>query len=95
VRGQGAAKRGGDVECVTLDTLVADSAFGDVDVERLDGVLESLKTMDERLYQIVEMRFFAGLTMEEIATALSVSDRTIKRDWQKARLLLKDLLAEP
>lgn len=95
VRGQAAEKRGGGVDCVTLDTMIADSALAEVPVESLDDALDALKAIDERLYQIVEMRFFAGLTMEEIATTLKLTDRTIKRDWQKARVLLQDLLANP
>jgi RNA polymerase sigma factor (TIGR02999 family) len=92
-RAQGTAKRGGGVDCVTLDTLIADSALAEVPLEALDSALDALKAMDERLYHIVEMRFFAGLTMDEIAVTLAVSERTIKRDWQKARVLLQGLLS--
>jgi RNA polymerase sigma factor (sigma-70 family) len=47
-----------------------------------------LETTDPRLKQIVEMRFFVGLSEEEIAEALGITDRTVRRDWQRARLLL-------
>ena len=47
---------------------------------------------DARLVQVVEMRYFAGMTEAEIAVALGINDRTVRRDWQKARLLLADAL---
>ena len=54
--------------------------------------LEELARVDARLVQVVEMRYFAGMTEPEIAAALGVNDRTVRRDWQKARLLLADAL---
>ena len=48
---------------------------------------------DQRLVQVVEMRYFAGMTEKEIADALDVTDRTVRRDWEKARLLLAKALA--
>ena len=50
--------------------------------------LEELARIDARLAQVVEMRYFAGLTEPQIAQALGVSERTVRRDWEKARLLL-------
>jgi RNA polymerase sigma factor (sigma-70 family) len=55
--------------------------------------LEELAQVDPRLVQVVEMRYFAGLTESEIAAALGVTDRTIRRDWEKAKLLLAEALA--
>jgi len=54
--------------------------------------LETLATVDARLVRVVEMRYFAGLTDAEIGAALGVTDRTVRRDWERARLLLADLL---
>jgi RNA polymerase sigma factor (sigma-70 family) len=54
--------------------------------------LQSLAKVDERLVKVVEMRYFAGLTDEEIARALGVSERTVRRDWERARLLLAEML---
>ena len=54
--------------------------------------LEELAQLDARLVQVVEMRYFAGMTEAEIAAALGVTVRTVRRDWQKARLLLADAL---
>ena len=52
--------------------------------------LEELARVDARLVQVVEMRYFAGMTEPEIAAALGINERTVRRDWQKARLLLAD-----
>jgi RNA polymerase sigma factor (TIGR02999 family) len=86
-------RRGGGVPFVTLNTNVIDSvAQKDEDLIRINEALESLAMVDERLVQVVEMRFFSGLTEKEIAEILGVSDRTVKRDWDKARLLLATVL---
>ena len=58
----------------------------------LDQALEQLERLDPRLVQVVEMRYFAGMTEPEIAAALGLSDRTVRRSWEKARLLLAALL---
>ena len=50
--------------------------------------IEELERVDSRLARVVEMRFFSGMTEPEIAQALGVTERTVRRDWQKARLLL-------
>jgi RNA polymerase sigma factor (TIGR02999 family) len=86
-------KRGGDVEHVTLDTALGE-VLGAKDDEILEvhEALESLARIDACLVRVVEMRYFAGLTDEEIARALDVSDRTVRRDWDRARLLLAELL---
>ena len=54
--------------------------------------LESLAAVDERLVQVVELRYFAGLTEEETARVLGITDRTVRRDWEKAKLLLAAVL---
>jgi RNA polymerase sigma factor (sigma-70 family) len=58
----------------------------------IDEALAQLEMLDARQAQVVEMRFFAGLELDEIAVALDVSERTVKRDWQKARAFLYDAL---
>ena len=58
----------------------------------IDDALRDLARIDERLVRVVEMRFFAGLTEQDVADALGVTDRTIRRDWEKARLLLRAAL---
>jgi RNA polymerase sigma factor (TIGR02999 family) len=68
------------------------SAAGVVDVITIDEALALLETLDQRQAQIVEMRFFGGLGLEEIAAALDVSERTVKREWHKARAFLYQAL---
>jgi RNA polymerase sigma-70 factor, ECF subfamily len=84
-----AQKRDGALKRMDLDQLPA--LFVDEDVERLlmvDAALKKLAEWDERQAKVVELRFFAGLTTEEIAQVLSVSERTVKRDWSMARAWL-------
>lgn len=93
VRRRNANRRGGDVEHVTLDTRAAD-VLGATDEEILavHDALETLGAVDARLVKVVEMRYFAGLTDAEIGAVLGVTDRTVRRDWDRARLLLADML---
>jgi RNA polymerase sigma factor (TIGR02999 family) len=87
-RERGAQKRGGDRHRTTLD---AEAISVDVVAEEMLGIdraLTKLEQVDERLSRLVEWRFFGGMTEEEIATALGVTPRTVRRDWQKARAFL-------
>jgi RNA polymerase sigma factor (TIGR02999 family) len=84
-----AVRRGGAADHVTLDTGVHDGDGQARDeLVRLDAALTELSQVDARLAKIVELRYFAGLTNDEIARILGVTERTVRRDWQKARLLL-------
>lgn len=84
-----AERRGGGAVEVPLDTESFESAASpEADVVRVHEALEELAAVDERLVRLVEMRYFGGLTEEEIAEALDLSARTVQRDWEKARLLL-------
>ncbi len=93
-RNRGAEKRGGDLERLSLDEF--DAPRGRVEfTEResellvaLDEALHRLEAVDPRQSQVVECRFFGGLTVEETATALEVSPRTVKRDWAVAQAWL-------
>jgi len=88
-RKRSAEKRGGELLHVTLDTEVAESAGSEGDeIERVNDALIELEKSDPRLKQVVEMRFFGGLTEIEIAEILGISDRTVRSDWERARLLL-------
>jgi RNA polymerase sigma factor (TIGR02999 family) len=89
-----AERRGGDAEHVTLDTRAAEQlgAASDDEVLAVHEALESLAEVDARLVRVVEMRYFAGLTDAEVAAALGVTDRTVRRDWERARLLLAQML---
>jgi RNA polymerase sigma factor (TIGR02999 family) len=89
VRQRRAERRGGDQGHETLDTEPVDSVRSPEDeIIRVNDALDDLAKVDERLVKVVEMRYFTGLADEEIAAALGVNERTIRRDWQKARLLL-------
>jgi len=88
-RGRHAVKRGGEAACkLTLDEGVAVASQRDVDVIALDTALERLAAMDEQQARIVELRFFAGLSIEETAEVLEISPATVKRDWAMARAWL-------
>lgn len=90
VRARQAERRGGGLAHVPLDTAVADQVpqQGDADLLRVHEALDELAQLEPRLAQVVEMRYFAGLREQEIAEALGVTERTVQRDWQKARLFL-------
>lgn len=93
VRERMAERRGGDAVHVTLNTQVSDrTTDGAQEILRVHDALEELAGLDERMAQVVEMRYFAGMTETEIAEALDVNERTVRRDWEKARLLLADAL---
>ena len=84
-----AQKRGGDLHRVT--DLPEDLEGGlrlDEEMLGLDTALTKLAAVDQRLAQVVELRYFAGLSELEIAALLERSERSIRRDWQKARLFL-------
>jgi RNA polymerase sigma factor (TIGR02999 family) len=84
-----AQRRGGDALHVTLGTEVAESVpQPEEDVLHVDEALKQLAELDPRLAQVVEMRYFGGMTEADIAAVLGVTDRTVRRDWEKARLLL-------
>lgn len=84
-----AERRGGDVEHVVLDTALSERIAGpETDVLQVHEALEVLAQADARLAQIVEMRYFGGMTEVEIGEVLGLSDRTVRRSWEKARLLL-------
>src|ERR1051326_7052694 len=85
-------KRGGGALAVTLHEEFAISGRESKDLIAIDDALKALETVDARKAQIVEMRFFAGLTAQETAQALSVSEETVLRDWKLAKAwLFKEL----
>jgi RNA polymerase sigma factor (TIGR02999 family) len=81
-------KRGGGRARVVLDEAVALSPQKDEDVLALDEALERLAALDPRQAKVVELRFFGGLSVEEVAEALKVSKRTVEGDWTFARAWL-------
>ena len=89
-----ALRHGGDMARITLNTAVIDSASLDAEPLRVDEALAALAQVEPRLSQVVEMRYFGGFTEAEIGAALGLTDRTVRRDWEKARLLLRAMLDE-
>jgi RNA polymerase sigma factor (TIGR02999 family) len=88
-----AAKRGGGVSIESLDesadAIAQDLAQDDDSVLEVHEALDRLAQLDERMAQVVECRFFAGYTEQDTATALGMTERTIRRDWTKARAWLR------
>jgi RNA polymerase sigma factor (TIGR02999 family) len=82
-------KRGGDRRRQPLDPLLAHYEQSQLDLLALDEALERLGQMDEQLARIVELRFFAGLTIAETAPLLGVSTPTVERGWRVARMWLR------
>jgi RNA polymerase sigma factor (TIGR02999 family) len=95
-RRRNAERRGGGVAPVTLkdDLPGADSGQEDI-ILRLHEALDALAAVDARAAQVVELRYFAGMTEPEVAEALGITDRTVRRDWQRARLMLNEMLEHP
>ena len=89
VRNRSAGKRGGGVEPLSLDSAIVAVAEGrDDDLLMLDAALDRLAEVDPRLARFVELRFYGGLQLDELAQLLDLSERTLKRDWRKARAFL-------
>ena len=89
-----AAKRGGAWHRITLNDSDTPAPVPDVDLLALDEALAGLEKLDERQCRVVELRFFGGLTVEETAEALGVSNRTVELDWRMARSWLYKTLKE-
>jgi RNA polymerase sigma factor (TIGR02999 family) len=92
VRRRRAQKRDGGVAQPLDSSVAASSGPSTVDLLALDEALTRLEELDRRQARIVEMRYFAGIDLREIAALLQLSERTVKRDWQKARAFLYDTL---
>ena len=88
-RGKKAQKRGGEQCRIPLSDELCVSSRNDEDVLAVDEALEKLEDLDVRQAKVVELRFFGGLTVEEVAEALGVSKRTIESDWTMVRAWLR------
>jgi len=97
IRERTAERRGGGVPRIPLtsgDAIVdPTTAGGESEILRVHEALDELGKLDPKLVRLVEMRYFGGMTEAEIAEALEISERTVRRDWEKARLLLAEALA--
>lgn len=90
-----ALKRGGLQMAIELEEELAAASPSEVDVLAVDRLLTDLEALDEQQARIVEMRFFAGLTVEETAEALGISKATVKRDWAVAKAWMAKELEPP
>jgi RNA polymerase sigma factor (TIGR02999 family) len=88
-------KRGGDAIQVTWDEALAVSQQPDADIVALDDALNQLALLDPRKAEVVELRFFGGLSVDETAEVLKVSQQTILRDWKFAKAWLMRALSKP
>ena len=93
-RGKDRLKRGGDRKRIPLDASAIHDTGQSVDLIALHEALEKLEALDARQSKIVELRFFGGLSMKEVADVLGVSLRTVEGDWTMARAWLMEQLAE-
>jgi RNA polymerase sigma factor (TIGR02999 family) len=91
-RSRQAQKRGGLFEITSLKTDVAEVVADADELTRISEVLDELATVDDRLSRIVDLKFFCGFSFAEIAGMLGVSERTVQRDWDKARIYLHQRL---
>ena len=89
-----AQKRGGGVSKLALDDALDFSAECTVSLAGVDEALRSLEAIDARQGRVVELRFFGGLTIEEIGEVLQISAATVKREWATAKLWLQHELCE-
>lgn len=93
VRERQAERRGGDLDELTLNTQLLDSTpAAENELLQVNEALEVLAQAEPRLAKVVEMRYFGGYTEQEIAETLELTERTVRRDWDKARLLLGEML---
>jgi RNA polymerase sigma-70 factor (ECF subfamily) len=88
-RTRGALKRGGDVSSLDLDEALAAAKEPSTDLVAIDDALTALTAVDPRKGQVVEMRFFGGLSVKETAEVLKISPETVQRDWRLAKSWLR------
>jgi RNA polymerase sigma factor (TIGR02999 family) len=93
VRQRQTERAGGDVAHLTLTGGLADELPAEeAHILRVHEALDAMAKLDPRMAQVVEMRYFGGMTDAEIGSALGVTDRTVRRDWEQARLFLSEAL---
>lgn len=91
-RARSAAKRGGGDRGTGLDEVLLTFEEQDIDIVELNDAISKLASMDEELARLVELRYFAGLTIAETAEIMEVSTNTVERSWRVARMWLRKLL---
>jgi RNA polymerase sigma factor (sigma-70 family) len=94
VRNRKAQKRGGRFEITSLEVDVADPAAAADQLTRIGAAVDALAALDPLLAQVVDLRFFCGFTFTEIAAMRGLSERSVQRHWQKARLYLHEAVED-
>jgi RNA polymerase sigma factor (TIGR02999 family) len=94
VRTKRAQKRGGDLTFTSLEEAATEKPAGAAELERLLPALDHLSSLDPALAELVDLKFFCGFSFAEIGAMRRVSERTVQRDWAKARLLLHSALTD-
>lgn len=94
-RSRRARKRGGEFQITTLDENEAPAVSEGQDLEELGAALEKLTALDSELAEVVDLKFFCGFSLTEIAAMRGVSERTMQRRWEKARIYLRSVLESP
>jgi RNA polymerase sigma factor (TIGR02999 family) len=90
-----AQKRGGGLYITRLPTEGVGLAVDDAELQRIADAVDALATLRPRLAQVVDLKFFCGYSFADIAAMLGLSERTVQRDWDQARLLLHNSIIEP
>jgi len=93
-RAGAAQKRGGDLDITSLDTQTAEAVAEPIVLSEIGSALDELAEVEPELANVVDLKFFCGFSVAEIATLRGVSERTVQRQWEKARLLLYRALAQ-
>jgi len=95
VRSRQAQKRGGLYDRTSIRTDIAEAISDSIDLSELSDALDELAKVEPRLSRIVDLKFFCGFSFSEIGVMLDLSERTVQRDWEKARIYLHNVLEEP
>jgi RNA polymerase sigma factor (TIGR02999 family) len=95
VRRRRAQKRGGMLQMTTLDTAIADLVSDEHELQHISDALDQLASVDAPLAEVVDLKFFCGFSFADIAAMRGVSERTVQRQWEKARVYLHHALAGP
>ena len=93
-RGRRAQKRGGGFEITSLDTSIPGDAVDEQELSQLGEALDVLADAEPALAQVVDLKFFCGFSFKEIAAMRGVSERTVQRDWERARIYLHQTLQD-
>jgi len=95
VRERRALKRGAGFEITSMPTETGELPGESLDLQRISDALDELAKVNATLAELIDLHFFCGFSFAEIAVLLDLSERTVRRDWNKARLYLHDVLREP